>query len=305
MFQIAVLHGDINNQAPFSYNSAMNRSSGVRRNRVLNQAKQRPESFAAIQDMPEFQKIIAETPLTKADKRSMEAERKRDMYWKDFVASFKSYVAVKAGGEIFTGIVLSQVGHILVPLSVTKAAIIQAKIADYQPAKVIAVDSESRLAVIQVNGQTDLRPIVLGSAENLREYAPITLRNQKPIYTVFETIAVISTRGYPNAPEIPREWHQEAFERPTDRGGSIQDLEIDDDGKVAALQAGTSTGKIIGGDAFVYYDGRLLAVAVDSEVRYEFGSAITDPVPIGQIRAALERMNMIELMESHIKKPAK
>ena len=76
---------------------------------------------------------------------------------------------------------------------------------------------------------------------------------------------------------------------------SIQALEIDDGGKVAALQAGTSNGKIIGGDAFVYYDGRLLAVAVDSEVRYEFGSAITDPVPIDQIRAALERMNMIEL----------
>ena len=187
----------------------------------------------------------------------------------------------------------------------TKAASIHAKIADYQPAKVVDVDSESRLAVIQVDGQTDLRPIALGNAEDLREYAPITLRNQKPIYTVFETIAVISTRGYPNAPEIPREWHQDAFENPTDRGGSIKEIEIGDGGKVAALQAGTSTGKIIGGDAFVFYDGRLLAVAVDSEVRYEFGSAITDPVPIDQIRAALERMNMIELMERHIKKPAK
>ena len=73
---------------------------------------------------------------------------------------------------------------------------------------------------------------------------------------------------------------------------------------MAALQTTTSTGKIIGGDAFVYYDGRLLAVAVDSEVRYEFGAAITDPVPIDQIRAALERMNIIELMESQIKKPS-
>ena len=69
------------------------------------------------------------------------------------------------------------------------------------------------------------------------------------------------------------------------------------------LEAGTPTGKIIGGDAFVYYDGRLLAVAVNNEVRYEFGSAITNPLLIDQIRAALERMNMIELMESHIKKP--
>ena len=123
----------------------MNQSSGVDRNRALNRAKQDPESFAAIQDMPEFQKIMADTPLTEADKRSMEADRKRDMYWKNFVASHKSYVAVKADGEIFTGIVLSRVGHILVPASVTKAAAIQAKIADYQPAKVVAVDSESRL----------------------------------------------------------------------------------------------------------------------------------------------------------------
>ena len=305
LFQIAVLHGDINNQSPFSYNSAMNQGSGVGRNIAINQAKQRPESFAVIQDMPEFQKIMAETPLTEADKRRMEAARKRDMYWKDFAASFKSYVAVKADGEIFTGIVLSRVGHILVPASATKAAAIHVKIADYQPAKVIAVDSESGLAVIQVAGQTDLRPIVLGNVEDLREYAPITLRNQKPIYTVFPTINVISTRGYPNVPDMPPEWHQEALEHPIDRGDSIQELEIDDGGKVAALQAATSTGKIIGGDAFVYYDGRLLAVAVDSEVRYEFGSAITDPLPIDQIRAALERMNMIELMESHIKKPAK
>ena len=291
-FQIALAHSDNENNPTVKYNS------------VINHAKQAPESFAAIWDMPEFQKLMAETPLTEVDKRLHEVDRKREMYAEDFYAAFKSFVAVKADGEIFTGVILSQAGHILVPASVTKAASIQAKIVDYQPAKVIAVDAESRLAVIQVDGQTDLRPIALGNAEDLREYAPITLRNQKPIYTVFETIAVICTRGYPNAPEIPREWHQDAFETPRDRRGSIQELEIDNDGKVAALQTTTSTGKIIGGDAFVYYDGRLLAVAVDSEVRYEFGSAITDPVPIDQIRAALERMNIIELMESQIKKPS-
>ena len=305
LFQIAVLHGDISNQAPFSYNSAMNQSSGVGRNIAINQAKRQPESFAAIQDMPEFQKIMDETSLTEVDKHTMEADRKRDMYWKDFVASLKSFVAVKADGEIFTGTILSQNGHILVPAVVTDAAVIHVKTADYQPAKVVAVDSESRLAVIQVNGQTDLRPIVLGNAEDLREYAPIRLTNRKVPYTAFPIINVISTRGYPNTPNLPPEWHQRAFERPTDRVGSIQDLEIDDGGKVAVLQAGTSDGKIIGGDAFVYYDGRLLAVAVDNEVRYEFGSAITDPLPIDQIRTALEQMHMIELMGSYSKESAK
>ena len=305
MFQIAVLHGDINNQSPFSYNSAMNQSSGVGRNIAINQAKRQPERFAAIQDMPEFRKIMDETPLTEVDKRSMEADRKRDMYWKDFAASHKSFVALKADGEVFTGTILSQNGHILVPASATDAATIHVKIADYQPAKVVAVDSESGLAVVQVDGQTDLRPIVLGNAEDLREYAPITLTNQKVPYTSFLSIYVITTRGYPNDPHIPPEWHQEVLEHPTDRGGIIKKLEIDNGGKVTVLETGTSKGKIIGGDAFVYYDGRLLAVAVDSEVRYEFGSAITDPLPIDQIRAALERMNMISLMESHTKRPAK
>ena len=236
---------------------------------------------------PGFSQII------EADRRLNESDRKREMYADDLSAAYKSFIAVKADGEIFTGIILSRVGHILVPESVTKAKVIRVKIADYQPAEVATVDPKSGLAVIQVNGQTDLRSIVLGNAEDLREYAPITLANQKPIFTIFPTINVISTRGYPNDPNLPPEFDQHVFEHPTDRGGSIQKLEIDDGGKVAALQAGTSKGKIIGGDAFVYHDGRLLAVAVDSEARYEFGSAITDPLPIDQIRAALERMNMI------------
>ena len=251
---------------------------------------------------PEFSQII------EADKRRMEADRKQDMYWKDFFASLKSYVAVKADGEIFTGIILSHVGHILVPANVTEAETIHAKIGDYQPAKVVVVDSKSRLAVVQVDGQRELRPIVLGNIDDLEEYAPIPhlypeVGSTSPtiIGYTHPTINVISTRGYPNAPNLPPEFHQNAFEIPTYRGSSIQELEIDDGGKVAALQAGTPTGKIIGGDAFVYHDGRLLAVAVDNEVRYKFGSAITNPLLIDQIRAALKRMNMIELMENQDK----
>ncbi len=242
----------------------------------------------------------------------MEADRKQDMYWKDFFASLKSYVAVKADGEIFTGIILSQVGHILVPANVTEAEAIHAKIGDYQPAKVVVVDSKSGLAVVQVDGQTELRPIVLGNIDDLEEYAPIPhlypeVGSTSPTIVghTYLTINVISTRGYPNAPNLPPEFHQNAFEIPTYRGGSIQELEIDDGGKVAALQAGIPTGKIIGGDAFVYHDGRLLAVAVDNEVRYKFGSAITNPLLIDQIRAALGRMNMISLIESQSRKPKK
>ena len=286
MFQIAVAHREID--GPPSVNDSYNR--------VINLVKQDPDFLVAIRDMPEFQKLIAETPLTEADKRLREMNGKSRMYRKDFFAALKSFIAVKADGEIFTGIILSRVGHILVPENVTKAKVIHAKIADYQPAEIATVDSKSGLAVLQVNGQTDLRPIVLGNVEALREYAPVQWSNQEDRVT-FPHMGVISTRGYPNAPHLPPEFHQHAFEHPTDRGGSIQELEINNDGKVAALQAGTSKGKIIGGDAFVYHDGRLLAVAVDSEVRYEFGSAITDPLPIDQIRAALERMGITHLLK--------
>ena len=255
---------------------------------------------------PEFSQII------EADKRLNESKRKRDMHPEGLYAALKSFVAVKADGEIFTGIILSHVGHILVPANVTEAETIHAKIGDYQPAKVVVVDSKSGLAVVQVDGQRELRPIVLGNIDDLEEYAPIPLLYPEVGSTslsimgyTFPNIAVISTRGYPNDPNLPPEWHQRAFERPTERHASIKQLEIDDGGKVTVLEAGTLDSKIIGGDAFVYHDGRLLAVAVDSEVRYEFGSAITDPLLIDQIRAALERMNMIELMESPIKKLAK
>ena len=269
LFQIAVLHGDIKNQSPFSYNSAMNQGSGVGRNIAINQAKQRPESFAAIQDMPEFQKIMAETPLTEADKHSMEADRKRHMYLKDFRASLESFAAVKADGEIFTGTILSQNGHILVPLSATKAAAIQAKIGDYQPAKVVAADSESGLAVVQIDGQTDLRPVVLGNVEDLREYIPIPLPNPEDGYT-YPNITAISTRGYPNHPNLPPEIHEQTVERPTERSVGVMQLDIDGDGKVGTLTVARpfQLGEVIRGDGLVYHDGRLLAVSVQVPTQY-------------------------------------
>ena len=205
-------------------------------NSIINYARQQPERFAAIQDMPEFQQLIAEaplTPLTEAERHSREVDRKRKMYAEDFYAAFKSYVAVKADGEIFTGIVLSQVGHILVPASVTDAADIHAKISDYQLAKVVAIDSESRLAVIQVDGQTDLRPIALGNVEDLREYAPIPIPNVQvdPMYPkdtwpniigyTFPNMAVISARGYPNASNLPPEFHQNALLKPQGTGEAV------------------------------------------------------------------------------------
>ena len=279
LFQIAVAHDQDN------INSA------------INYAKQQPEGFVAIQDMPEFQKLIAETPLNEAEKRSNEANRKRKMYEEDQFAALKSFAAVKADDEIFTGIILNQAGHILVPANVAEAAVIHAKIGDYQPTKVVAVDSESRLAVLQIDGQTDLRPVVFGNVDDLREYVPIPLPNPEDGYT-HASITAISTRGYPY---LPPEIHQQAVGRPTGRlANSIIQLKIDDDGKVTALQVARPgrPGEIIKGDALVYHDGRLLAISVDNEVRYDVWGATANPIPIDQIRAALERMNITGLMEN-------
>ena len=72
-------------------------------------------------------------------------------------------------------------------------------------------------------------------------------------------------------------------------------------GRVAALKIATPgrPGEIIRGDAIVYYDGRLLAVSPENEVKYANWGPSTDPIPIDQIRAALKRMGMIKLMERH------
>ena len=80
---------------------------------------------------------------------------------------------------------------------------------------------------------------------------------------------------------------------------SIIQFEIDDDGKVTTLKA-ESRGDdraIIRGDVLVYYDGRLLAVSLENEVRHDEWGKNVNLLPIDQIRAALERMNVIDLMK--------
>ena len=265
LFQLAVIHDDGN------YNS------------VINYAKQKPERFAAIQDMPEFQKLLADTPQTEAEKRDAEETRKRSMYAGELSAAYKSFTAVEADGEIFTGVILTRTCHILVPAMVTESQVIRAKIVDNLRARVIAVDATSGLAVVQVEGPKNLRPVVLGSVDNLREYKPI----------------VISTRGYPNIPGLPPEIHQQALGRLTERRASVMQLDIGDNGKVAVLKVATPgrPGEIIRGDAIVYYDGRLLAVSPENEVKYANWGPSTDPIPIDQIRAALERMNISDLAQ--------
>jgi peroxiredoxin len=280
LFQIAVMHDDDN------YSSA------------INYAKQKPERFAAIQDMPEFQKLLADSPQTEVDKRDAEEARKREMYVDELSAAYKSFTAVEADGEIYTGVILTRIGHILVPATATNAKVIRAKIVDYQPVKIVAVDAESDLAVIKADGQKNLRPVDLGSTSDLREYTLIPLPNPSEGYSYAE-ILVISTRGFPNVPNLSPEIHQQALGRPLARHAAVMRLDIDDNGKVAELKVAAPghPSEFIRGDAMVYHDGRLLAISLENEVKYANWGPSTDPIPIDQIRAALERMNMTQLMD--------
>ena len=255
-----------------------------------------------------------------------EAIRKRKVYPEDLFALFKSFTAVDAGGEIFTGIILSEVGHILVPARATEADFIRLNIVDYHPLTVIAVDAESGLGVVQVKGQRYLQPIVLGSAGDLREYAPVPLTNPTAGY-LYRSIRAICARGL-NLPFRPR---RQAVGHPTVQIASTMQLEIDDSGKVTTLKTACpgpsgerirddlmirydrhdvlihyeGHGEIIKGDALVHYDGRLLAVSVEDSVRYDKWGPIADLIPIDEIRAALARMNVLHLTERRIEKPMK
>ncbi len=134
---------------------------------------------------------------------------------------------------------------------------------------------------------------------DLQEYAPIPLTNPAAGYT-YSHIAAISTGGYPD--DNPK-----GVGHPIVRFASIMQLKIDDAGKVTTLTAADPgrSGGIIRGDALVYHDGRLIALSLENEVRYDRWGPTADPIPIDRIRAALERMDIIGLMERRIEKPLK
>ena len=188
-------------------------------------------------------------------------------------------------------VILSSTGHLLVPDSVADATDIRAKMTDYLPAQVVARDSEARLAVIKIQGAGDLRPVEMGTVDDLKEYAPynFAMANGRTSRS-FPTIELVTPRGYSGNSDVGQ--------IAVLIGDSVGTLEIDKAGNVTSFQIGSSESKL--GDAFVHYDGKLLGFCVEDEVVYK-GSAHSMPgpkcnvAPIDQIQASLERMGVTEI----------
>ena len=190
------------------------------------------------------------------------------------------------------GVILSSTGHLLVPDSVADAADIRAKITDYLPAQVVARDSEVRLAVLKVEGARDLRPVEMGTVDDLKEYAPydFAMANGRTSRS-FPTIVLVTPRGYTGNSDVGQ--------IAVLIGDTVRTLEIDKAGNVTSFQIGSSESKL--GDAFVHYDGRLLGFCVEDEVVYKgsahsMGGPKYDVLPIDQIQASLERMGVTEML---------
>ncbi len=246
--------------------------------------------ISAIRDRSAFKAFTEAVPKTEQDRRTDEANRKLNEFTNERIEARNSFLLVKADGEIFMGVILSSTGHLLVPDSVADATDIRAKMTDYLPA--VARDSEARLAVIKIQGADDLRPVEMGTVDDLKEYAPynFAMANGRTSRS-FPTIVLVTPRGYSGNSDVGQ--------IAVLIGDSVGTLEIDKAGNVTSFQIGSSESKL--GDAFVHYDGKLLGFCVEDEVVYK-GSAHSMPgpkcnvAPIDQIQASLERMGVTEML---------
>ncbi len=156
---------------------------------LANQAKQMTDRFSAIRDEPAFK------AFREAGRRHDEMDRKLNEFMKEQVEALKSFVPVDADGVIFTGVILSSTGHLLVPDIVADAADIRANFADHLPAQVVARDSEARLAVLKIESARDLRPVEMGTVDDLKEYAPYDrTRADGRVGRLFPILPVITAR---------------------------------------------------------------------------------------------------------------
>jgi hypothetical protein len=255
---------------------------------LAKQAKRMTGVFSAIRDRSAFKAFMEAAPETELDRWEAEMDRKRAEFSKEMSAAWESFLPVEVDGVMFMGVILSVTGHVLVPDIVADATNIRAKLTDYLPAKVIARDSEAKLAVLKVEGAEDLRPVKMGTADDLKEYAPFDYATANGrMERAFGLITLITARAYSGTLDG----------QITEALGHVNTLEIDKAGNISSFQIPKLDRSPIS-NAYVHYDGKLLGVCVDDEVVYKEDITHNAPgpkhnvVPIDQIQASLERMDL-------------
>jgi beta-lactamase regulating signal transducer with metallopeptidase domain/thiol-disulfide isomerase/thioredoxin len=253
---------------------------------LAKQAKRMTGVFSAIRDRSAFKAFTEAALETEADRWLNESNRKRSEFRNERFEAWKSFLSIEADGEIFTGVILSSTGHLLVSDIVADAANIRAKLTDYSPAKVVARDAEAKLAVLKVEGAKYLRPVEMGTVDDLKEYAPFdnTTANGHT-GRVCPSIGQMTPRGYSQI---------------TETSASVHTLKIDKAGKIISFQINDRDRSPLS-DAFIHYDGKLLGLCVDDAVINKGSERnLTGPkynvVSIDQIQASLERMDVTNLL---------
>ena len=269
---------------------------------LAKQAERSPKAFAAISDRTAFRAFSEAAPETEHDRRQDEVDRKRSKFRNERDNAWKSFVPVEADGEMFTGVILNSTGHLLVPDIVADAVDIAANtvnrwapVEEYLPANVVARDAEARLAVLKVEGAKNLRPVEMGTVDDLKEYTPYdyTMANGRT-GRAFPVIALITARNHPG---------QSRVGQLVGFYGSVNALEVGTAENFSSLlidKESLSAPSPLS-DVFFHHDGSLLGICVDDEVDYKaiahsFPGPKYNLLTIDRIQASLERMGVTNLL---------
>ena len=250
-------------------------------------AKQMTDRFSTIRDVPAFK------AFREAGRRHDEMDRKNIEFLNAGpVAALKSYVPVEANGVMFTGVVLNSEGHLLVPDIVADAADIRVKITDYIATQVVARDSRARLAVLKIKGAKNMRPVEMGTVDDLKEYAPYDRTSADGrVGKLFPVIPLISARNDSG--------QRGGGQSVVIIGHKFDALEIDNAGNITSFQIRALDQSPLS-DAYVRYDCKLLGICVDDEAVNTGFHPGPGPkynvLPIDQIGASLERMGMTNML---------
>ena len=151
------------------------------------------------------------------------------------------------------------------------------------------------MAVLKVEGAKNLRPVEMGTVDDLKEYTPYdyTMANGR-VGRAFPVIALITARGHrgPN-----RVGQLVGFY------GSVNSLEVGTAENFSSLLIDKESQSAPSplSDVFFHYDGSLLGICVDDAVDYKaiersFPGPKYNLLTIDHIQASLKRMGVTNLL---------